>query len=118
MGRTWILRTDTKGTGAQMVPLESASTPSSTVEPVFVPRKPVRRRKPQAPAPKPAHRFKVVDVMTRQPVVDDGSAREAVAALKGVRSLVDVNVYTWQEDQDRWRLLTFAEQRALRQLRA
>jgi hypothetical protein len=55
----------------------------------------------------------VVDVMTWQSLIDDGSAAETVAALRGVRSIVDVNVYVWQEERERWRPLTFPEQRAL-----
>jgi hypothetical protein len=30
-----------------------------------------------------------------------------------MRSLVDVDVYVWQHERERWRRLTFAEQRAL-----
>jgi hypothetical protein len=49
--------------------------------------------------------------MTRQSLVDDAGAAETVAALRGVRSIVDVNVYVWQDE--RWRALTFREQRVL-----
>jgi hypothetical protein len=54
-----------------------------------------------------------VDLMTQQLLVEDASTREAVDALKAVRSVVDVNVYVWQEEDERWRLLSFGEQRAL-----
>jgi hypothetical protein len=93
-----------------MVPLERTTKRSSATAPVFV-----RRRKPEPPpeppAPRAPHRFKIVDVMTRQTLADDASTREAVDALREVRSLVDVNVYVWRED--RWRLLTLPEQRAM-----
>ena len=112
MAKRWILHTETKGTGAQMVPLESVTKSSSATQPVFVPREPLRRAEPD-PKIKAPERFKVVNVMTRQPVIEDGSTREAVDALKGVRSIVDVNVYVWQEEDDRWRLLSLAEQRAM-----
>ena len=114
--KAWVLHTETKGTGAQMVPLESVEKRSSTGEPVFVPRETERAREPEAPEPKAPRRFRIVDVMTREALVDDASAREAVAALKDVRSVVDVNVYVWQEDHDRWRLLTLPEQRAMLEL--
>jgi hypothetical protein len=112
MSKTWVLHTETKGTGAQMVPLERTGKRTSATEPVFV-RRPGRADQPEpaAPEPKVPHRFRIIDVMTRQTLVDDALTREAVDALKGVRSLVDVNVYVWREDH--WRLLTLPEQRAM-----
>jgi hypothetical protein len=112
MAKKWVLHTETKGTGAQMVPLESVEKRSSAMEPVYVPREPLRRTQPET-KPRAAKRFKVVDVMTREPLVEDAGTRETVAALRDVRSIVDVNVYVWQEEQDRWRLLSLAEQRAM-----
>jgi hypothetical protein len=115
MSRTWVLDTETKGTGAHMVPLDRATRRSSPVEPVFVPRQGVAPRSPEPPAPavKAPHRFRIIDVQTRETLADDATTREAVAALSGVRSLLDVNVYTWDGERDRWRLLTVAEQRAI-----
>ena len=95
-----------------MVPLESIEQRSSAVKPVFVPREPLRRAKPET-GPRAPKRFKVVDVMTRRPLVDDAGTRETVEALKAVRSIVDVSVYVWQEERQRWRLLSLAEQRAV-----
>ncbi len=115
MARTWILRTDTKGTGAQMVPLETATQRSVEPEPVFVPekRKPRPEAEPKARAPR---KFRVVDVMTRQVLVDGAGTRETVDALKDVRSMIDVSMYVWHEEQNRWRLLTLADQRAMWEL--
>jgi hypothetical protein len=45
-------------------------------------------------------------------------AAEAIEALKEVRSVVDVNVFVWQEERERWRLLTFSEKRTLFDLAA
>ena len=115
MATTWVLHTETKGTGANMVPLESVTTRTATPEPVSVPRKP-QPRKPRAPKPRAPRRFRVVDVMTRQHLLDDGGATDAIAVLKDVRSTVDVNVYVWQEDSARWRPLTFGEQRVMFEL--
>jgi hypothetical protein len=117
VAKTWVLHTETKGTGANMVPLERTTKRSSTSEHLFVPRKP-RPRTPEKPAPRAPRRFRVVDVMTRQHLVDDASAADAVDALRGVRSVVDVNVFVWNEDRQRWRMLTFAEQRAMFDLAA
>ena|GEM_PF-1550793 len=110
MATTWILHTETKGTGAQMVPLQSVKRRPAPAEPLSVPRKPARRRKPDAPQAKTPRRFRIVDVMTRRVLLDDAGTRAAVDALRALRS-VDVNVYTWHEGL--WRLLTLGEQGAL-----
>jgi hypothetical protein len=54
--------------------------------------------------------------MSNEPLVDDGTAREVMDALEGVRSIVDVNLYVWQEERDRWRMLTFPERHAMWEL--
>ncbi len=112
MAKKWVLHTETKGTGAQMVPLESITQRSSATQPVFVPREPGRPAEPEPKSREP-RRFRVVDVMTLEPLVDDGSTRDTVDALQRVRSIVDVNVYVWHQEEDRWRLLSLAEQRAI-----
>jgi hypothetical protein len=93
-----------------MVPLESVTKRSSAVEPVFVLREPVRKPEPLKPTPKRPPRFRIVDVTTRQTLLEGASTCEAVEALKPVRSVVDVDLYVVQEERDRWRLLTLAEQ--------
>jgi hypothetical protein len=112
MGKTWILQTATKGTGATMVPLERTTERPSAPEPLHVPRKP-RLREPEPPAPRAPRRFRIVDLMTRETLLDDAGAAEAVAALKDVRSTVDVTVSVWDDGRSRWRPLTLAEQRTL-----
>jgi hypothetical protein len=117
VAKTWVLHTETKGTGAQMVPLESVQQRSSTTEPVFVPRpRPPGAEPAVEPAPRPPRRFRIVDVMTRQVLADDVSGREAVDALGDVHSVVDVNIYVWQDEPARWWLLTLGDQRALLEL--
>jgi hypothetical protein len=97
-----------------MVPLETI-TKRSSGEPLSVPPKPKPRE--QAPAQSRAPRkFRVIDVMTRQPLLDGGSGRDALAALRNARSVVDVSVYVWHDEQEQWRLLTLPEQRALWEL--
>jgi hypothetical protein len=115
MGKVWILSTETKGTGANMVPLERVTRRSSNPEPLVVAAKP-RPRPPDPPAPRAPRRFRVVDVMTRQAIVQDAGVREVIDALAGVRSIVDVDVYLWQEERERWRLLTFSERHAMWEL--
>jgi hypothetical protein len=117
MGKTWVLRTDTKGTGASVVPLEPAQQRSAAPDALYVPPKPTPRE-PKTPEPRLPRRFRILDVMTREWIVDDVDATAAVRALKAVRSIVDVSVYVWQPERERWRLLTFPEQRAMFDLAA
>ena len=111
--KVWILDTDTKGTGAEMIPLEKAeekqAAPGRRV--VVAPDRPPRREKPRRPhGPRT---FRVVDVMTREVLADGVGARETVDLLKGVRSVVDVSVEVWEEQAGAWQQLTQREQRML-----
>jgi hypothetical protein len=83
---------------------------------VSVPRRPAPRTE-ELPKPKEPHQFRVVDVMTRQVPADGVGAREAIVALQQFRSVVDVDVYIWQSESERWRRLTFAERDQLWKLR-
>jgi hypothetical protein len=117
MGKLWVLDTSTKGTGANMVPLERVlRQPSPSAEPLFVP-KPRQPPPPEEPKPREPRTFKVVDLMSRQVLADGASTRETIDVLKGVRSVVDVNVYVWQPEHERWRLLTFSESAEMWKLR-
>lgn len=122
--KVWVLETSTKGTGANVVPLERvlrSPSSSSTPVPVYVPPTP-RPRPAPAPEPKAPRRFKIVDVVSRQVLGEGVNTRETVDLLRGVRSVVDVHVYVWEParkraGQARWRMLTLAEQGALWELR-
>jgi hypothetical protein len=113
MGRIWVLDTETKGTGAEMVPLDKVlRKPAPKSAPLFVP--PKREPKPpEAPEPRAARRFRVVDVVTREVLADAAGPRETVGVLGDVRSIVDVSVSVWEPATERWRLLTLEEQRVL-----
>jgi hypothetical protein len=111
-GNVWVLDTETKGTGANMVPLERVlKRGSETVRgfrlppPIPPEHSPAEQREP--------YRFKIVDLMTRQVRAEDVDARRAVEVLGEVRSIVDVNVYVWDTEADRWRRLTFGEAKDL-----
>ena len=113
MGRIWVLDTETKGTGAEMVPLDKVEQkPAPDAEPFFVPPK-LKPRRPKPVKPRAPRAFKVVDVATRAVLAQDVGAREAIEALGDVRSIVDVNVSVWEPATERWRLLTLDEQRTL-----
>jgi hypothetical protein len=113
VGKTWVLDTETKGTGAHVVPYEK--TPQSArreqeLALVELDRAPLPPR-PAAP-PEPL-RFKVVNVMSSQVVADGTGARETVEALEGMRSVLDARIFVWVASKGRWRLLTLDECKVL-----
>jgi hypothetical protein len=113
MRKTWVLDTETKGTGAQMVPLEKVLK-----KPAPKPRRPAARAKPKPAAPgavepKQPPEFKVVDAMTRQVLAEGASTRATVDLLREVRSQVDVSIYAWERMTETWRPLTPREKKLL-----
>jgi hypothetical protein len=113
VGKVWILDTQTKGTGANMVPLDGVlrKPGSDTVEGFRLPA-----LKPPAPppdAPRAPRSFKVINLLTREVLAEGVDARATVALLEGVRSIVDVTISVWQPDDERWRPLSLEEARAL-----
>src|SRR5207244_13511418 len=108
----WVLDTETKGTGANMVPLERVQHRGSKAVPGFVFPK-LKPREPASLEPKAPRRFKVVDVLTREVLAEDADARETVGVLDSVRSIVDVTIRVWHPEQERWRMLSLEDARAL-----
>jgi hypothetical protein len=111
MTRTWVLDTETKGTGAQMVPLDKVVRQPDP-KPLFVPRKRAPKPAPE-PTARPPRRFKVVDLSSREVLAEDADARATVELLGGIRSSVDVNVSVWEPSTAAWRLLTLREKQLL-----
>ena len=116
----WVLDTATKGTGAEMVPLERLQKErrrKRSKERISVTSraKPDSRGEPsvEAEEPRTPRRFKVLHGLSRQVLAEDVGAAEAIDVLRGVRTSVDVNVYVWRPDEEDWRPLTLAEQRTL-----
>jgi hypothetical protein len=108
MGKVWVLDTETKGTGAEIRPLEEADaamkrgqTPSVVRE-----RKPRPKREPEPTGPR---RFKVVDVMTKRVLAEDAPLDATVELLEGVRSIVDVSIYVWERKAESWQELSLRE---------
>ena len=102
-----------------MVPLEDVLKKAApNTGPAFVPPRtpaapePAEPRKPREPA-----KFKVVDVMTNQVLSEGANGRAMLNLLTGIRSVVDVRIYTWEPKAEKWRMLTFGEQRAIWGLR-
>ena len=113
MAKLWVLDTETKGTGARMVPLEDTlREPGSGVAPVLVREQPAPRP-PVAPPPTGPRRFRLVDVMTQRVLAEDIDARTTVSLLRDVRSAVDVSLYAWEPGDEKWRLLTYSEKKLL-----
>ena len=119
MTKIWVLDTETKGTGAEMVPLEKARErrPVKSLRPEFVDPRSARQEPPAAAPSKEPYRFRVVDVMTREVLAEDADARTALEALRGFRSVVDASVAIWDADAGRYQMLTLDEQKRLWALR-
>jgi hypothetical protein len=117
VGKVWVLDTDTKGTGAQMVPLEKAvKRPAAEPERRRAPvPRPARREQPHGPAP--ARRFRVIDARSRQLLAEDANAPDTIELLRGVEQPVDVSVYVWEPKPETWRLLTSREKSLLFEVR-
>lgn len=116
MGKVWVLDTETKGTGAQIVPLEKVrERPVRRSDPIAIPK--VKPAPTPEPAPRGPRRFRITDVMTQRVLADRVDTRATVTALEDVRSVVDVWISTWDEAAGRWRPLMLSEQNALWELR-
>jgi hypothetical protein len=115
MAKTWVLDTETKGTGAHMVPLEKVLQKGNRKPDLNLVQlhRPTPPRPPREPDPPERRTFKILDVMTRETLVEGVDLRTAVDRLGDVRSVVDVNIYVWDADRRRWRMLGLDEQRAL-----
>ena len=114
MGKVWVLDTETKGTGAQMLPLEKVLK-KPAAEPERRRARPVPPPAPKetAPEPVPPRRFRVVDALSRRLLADDVDAPAALEVLRGVERPVDVSVYVWEHRAEAWRLLTRREKSLL-----
>jgi hypothetical protein len=113
----WVLDTETKGTGAEMVPLEKLQRRKRSNSPAArttVLRRdlPAREADPVEPAAAP-RRFKVVSVMSGALLADDVEAAKMVDAMRSVQSVLDVRIYVWEPADGDWRPLTLGEKKAV-----
>lgn len=118
MAKVWVLDTETKGTGAQMVPLEKAlNQPASQPEPSGA--RPVPKPAPAAKPvePTPPRRFRVIDARSRQVLAEDAGAPQTLDLLVGIEQPVDVSIYVWEPKPESWRLLTSREKSLMWELR-
>jgi hypothetical protein len=113
MAKTWRLDTETKGTGAHVVPLENAAerpAQEQALATVTLERPP---RVIDEPEPLGPLTFKVVDIRSSQVLAEGIETRATVDLLGNVNSVLDVRIYVWMQRAGRWRLLTLDEHRAL-----
>jgi hypothetical protein len=114
MAKVWVLDTSTKGTGASVVPLDSTREKRDAApRPPRKVVKPAARKREKPPVPREPRRFKVVDLMSSQTLAEGADIRATLDVLREVRSAVDVRIFVWDRERDRWHLLTLPEQRAL-----
>jgi hypothetical protein len=113
MAKTWVLDTETKGTGAEVVPIEKArAQPRRERDLALVELGGPAKAEP-AEAPRAPTLFKVVDVLGARTLAENVGAREAVRALEGLRSVLDARISVWSPERGRWRLLTLDEAKVL-----
>jgi hypothetical protein len=116
MAKTWVLDTETKGTGAHIAPLKNAGGAQRERELSTVTlQRPPRPAEPPAP-PEPLT-FRVADIRSGRLLGEGLDARATVELLEGMRSALDVRVWVWMPESGRWRLLTLDERNALWQFR-
>jgi len=124
MARTWVLDTETKGTGAEMVPLERALEQKRAGRGISLLRRRRAARPRQepehapvptpAPAPLRSRQFKLISAISCRVLAEGVGVRETVDLLARARSLVDVRVYARDSAAGEWRPLTLHETRLLR----
>jgi hypothetical protein len=116
MAKTWVLDTETKGTGEHVAPLSLKPRAGGErgLAIVQLPRPPRRGHAEEQPAP--ARRFKLVDVRAARVLGEDLDTRAAITELAGLSSALDARVYIWERERRRWQLLSLAETRALWEL--
>src|SRR5438874_4735423 len=113
MAKTWILDSETKGTGAHMTPLEDALAKPRSERDLSLVKLERAPAPAQEPAPPEPLRFRVVDVMSARVLGEDIDAREAVGLLEGMHSVLDARIFVRSPGTGRWRLLGLDEQKAL-----
>jgi hypothetical protein len=125
MTRIWVLDTDTKGTGAEMVPLDRALKDKARKREgergPRVRRRPASPQKPPGEAgaaePRGPRSFKLVNAITREVLGEGIGARETVNLLDEMRSVADVHIYVRECASDEWRALTLREQKTMWEFR-
>ena len=123
MAKTWVLDTETKGTGAHIAPLKRNDGAKSRELNLVRFHPPAAARGSGSDAAERsvsarALRFKVVDILAARVVAEDVTLSAAVRALGSSRKAIDARVYVRRTEGGRWELLSLADTRRLWSLRA
>ena len=112
--KIWVLDTETKGTGANVVPLES------TLRKPAGPRRAALRAaqaRSAAPGARPRRGRRAPTRSSTSPPArswrEDVDTRAAIRVLEGLGSVVDVRIYVWDDTTEHWVLLTLGEHKSL-----
>jgi len=111
--KPWVLDTDTKGTGARMVPLEDTLAKPSEHPTPIIRRPPAPAPEPKPPEPRRPRSFRVTDVLNGRVLAENADARATLDLLAGTRSIVDVTIDVWDFKAGRWRRLAHGEKSTL-----
>jgi hypothetical protein len=111
--KLWVLDTDTKGTGARMVPLEDTLAKPSEHPTPIIRRQPSPEPGPNQPEPRRPRRFRVTDVLSGRVLAHHTDARATLDLLANTRSMVDVTIDVWDSKAGRWRRLSHGEKTIL-----
>jgi|SRR5438093_1911534 len=122
MAKTWVLDTETKGTGAHIAPLKRDDRAKSRELNLVRFHPPADAPGSGSGAAQPsvspqAMRFKVVDILSARVLVEDVTVLAALQALGSLRKAIDARVYVRRADGERWRLLSLSDTRRLWSLR-
>ncbi len=114
MAKTWVLDTETKGTGAHIAPLPEGELNQAAERELSL----VTLRRPRAEPSSGEERreplrFRLVDVMSGRELARDVDAAATIGLLEGMRSVLDARLFVRTAGTGRWRLLTLAEAKAL-----
>ena len=113
VAKTWVLDTETKGTGAHIAPLPDAARKGAGEAELALVQLTRPQRTPRPSEPPAKTTFKVVDVLGGEVLGENLDAREAVQTLAGMRSALDARVYLRRGSEARWRLVGLADTRRL-----
>jgi hypothetical protein len=115
--KVWVLDTETKGTGAHVVPLEKALKADRAEQELALFKFDRPLQPAQAPDPPAPLLFKVVNILSAEVLAEGIGARETVELLEGFGSVLDARIFQWMAETGRWRLLTLDESKALWEFR-
>jgi hypothetical protein len=113
--RTWILRHDTKGTGAEIRPLDAEQFKAGHDPPLHVhPNVSMREPKKEKPVVREPPRFRATSIFgAAWEPIHGVTVNVLVDWLATVPRMGDWNLWLWSPEQDRWIPLPAADRKFL-----